>query len=230
MCYCKHKQHGNWMKSREPVKPLKCTLTNKLNLISLRGNNLIPQLNILKWVRKLTSTVCEFCYVLSVCHHMQDAIKLNSDWGCQSSPLSFPRGKSNWFGATWGRVNEDRIGIFWGYYPFKIKKKDHDVPYLFVGSYSFVRFSNVALAVLEEVHRSPGRAPAQWKRDMLPVWHDRALVITNLSKRVENKTIKPKKRQWNHSIRKHGNKTPYPPPCIPWWGLNMHKGNGAVGG
>lgn len=146
-----------------------------------------------------------------------DVIKLNGDWGCQSSPLRFPRGKSN---GRWQNLN------FWGYYPFKTKKKDQDVPYLFVGRYSIVQLSNVALAVLEEVHRSPGWAPAQWKRDMLPVWHDRALVITNLSNRVESKTIKPKKRQWNHSDRKHSNKTPYPPPCIPWWVLNMHKGNG----
>lgn len=85
--------------------------------------------------------------------------------------------------------------IFEAIIPLKARKKDHDVPYVFVGSYSIVRLSNVALAVLEEVHRSPGQAPAQWKRDMLPIWHDRALVITNISKRVENKTIKSKKSQ-----------------------------------
>ncbi len=209
--------NGLWPKSKS--KSVKGETTSSHNLTFLKGYETSQA-----HVNYVTSWV-----YMTFTAWKNDAIKLNSDWGCQSSPLRFPGGKSNGFGATWVWVNDDRILIFEGTIPLKPRKKDHDVPYLFVGS-SIVRLSNVALAVLEEVHRSPGQAPAQWKRDMLPIWHDRALEITNISKRVENKTIKSKKTQWNHSVRKHSNKTPYPPPCIPWWVLNMHKGNGAVGG
>jgi len=136
-----------------------------------------------------------------------------SEWWLNSLPVStilpnilfyVPQKKVKWVwndmrGSKWWQNFH-----FWGYYPFK----DHKCG----SGRCWERSSD----------------PTRCKRGMLPMWHDGALVITNLSNRVKNKTMNPKKRQWNQSVRKHSNKIPYPPPCIPWWVLNMQKGDGAV--
>ncbi len=107
--------NGLWPKSKS--KSVKGETTSSHNLTFLKGYETSQA-----HVNYVTSWVY-IATLVTFTAWKNDAIKLNSDWGCQSSPLRFPGGKSNGFGATWVWVNDDRILIFEGTIPLKPRKK-----------------------------------------------------------------------------------------------------------